>query len=125
MDHLLSFFVLLIVSLFATFRVAEMKAQHSFWADIIGFVAISIGGFWMALIHVLMWQTPGYAPVSDDFSAMIFYIGVALVTWSATCHRLRRRANDPKPEPQDDIDMDEDEFTPKMAAAQYRRRSGR
>jgi hypothetical protein len=95
--YFLCFLILLIVSLFATFRIAEMNWRKTFWADVVGTVALAIGGFWKALIYGQMIFSPLYESPHAEFAIAVFYIGVALVMWSATCHRLRRRASDPKP----------------------------
>lgn len=82
--------LLLAISLFATFRVAEMNWRKTYWADISAFVYVSIGAFAKGFILLKSALYPGYISPFEYEASALFYVGVAMALWSVTCGRARR-----------------------------------
>jgi hypothetical protein len=114
---LIKLLCLIAVTCLCVFRVCEIDYRRTFWAETLGFVGLGIGGFWMLIAKAYL-LVGVVVPV--DVPALMMYMGLVLVLWSATCHKLRRRAEDGS---RAAAWCDHAEGVHKISAARFRRKN--
>lgn len=96
--ELLRLLILAAVVIFCVFRVAESNWNRTYWPEIIGHALTGIGGFWQLVVYARWMTARSWDLAAQDMLAdAVMYLGVALILWSATCRKLRRRLDERRP----------------------------
>lgn len=91
MIELLRVASLVAVVVFCIFRVSEVNWAKTWPPEVVGYLLAGIGAFWQILLLSSHYIWIISAQLQDQIADVIFYIGVGLILFAATCWRAKRR----------------------------------